>query len=138
LILDAAEDRTDPSGTSRAAVYSSRMTAQDSRALLRSCKWQALTWRNSQVVFLSEFGEIDIVSRLTADDIAMIFNISADNVRQIRHRARTKKKKLHRPLGLDSDQEADIVRFIRERFGWQNYTTQRYVLNYVEGRFKKI
>jgi DNA-directed RNA polymerase sigma subunit (sigma70/sigma32) len=63
------------------------MTAQDSRALLHSCKWQALTSRNSQVVFLSEFRETNTASRLTTDDIAMIFNITADNVRQIRHSA---------------------------------------------------
>jgi hypothetical protein len=72
------------------ALYSSGMTAQNSRALLRSCEWQALTSRNSQVVFLSEFGETDTASRLTTDDIAMIFNICADNLRQIRHRARMK------------------------------------------------
>jgi transposase len=119
------------------ALYSSGMTAQDSRALLRNCKWQALTSRKSQVIFPSEFGETDTAFRLTTDDIAMIFNISADNVRQIRHRARMKKKKSHRPLALDPDQEADIVRFIRERFGSQNYATQRDVLNYVEERFNK-
>jgi DNA-directed RNA polymerase sigma subunit (sigma70/sigma32) len=96
------------------ALYSSGMTPQDSRVLLRSCEWQALTSRNSQVVFLSEFGETETASRLTTDDIAIIFNISADNVRQIRHRARMKKKEPHRTLALDPDQDTDIVRFIRE------------------------
>jgi hypothetical protein len=48
-----------------------------------------------------------------------------------------KKKEPRRPLALDPHQEADIVRFIRERFGSQNYATQRDVLNYVEERFKK-
>jgi hypothetical protein len=48
-----------------------------------------------------------------------------------------KKKKPHRPLVLDPDQEADIVCFIRERFGSQNYATQRNVLHYVEERFNK-
>jgi hypothetical protein len=68
----------------------------------------------------------------------MILNINTDNVRQIRHRAQMKKKKEpHRPLALDPDQEADVVRFIRERFGSQNYATQRDVLNYVEERFNK-
>jgi hypothetical protein len=95
------------------ALYSSGMTAQDSCALLRSCEWQALTLRNSQVVFHSEFAETDTAPRLTTDDIAMVFNISADNVRQIRHRARMKKKEPHGPLALDPDQEADIVRFSR-------------------------
>jgi DNA-directed RNA polymerase sigma subunit (sigma70/sigma32) len=99
------------------ALYSSGMTAQDSRALMGSCEWQALTSRNSQVVFLSEFGETDRASRLTTDDVAMIFNISADNVRQIQHRARMKKMEPHRPPALDADRDADIVRFIRERFG---------------------
>jgi hypothetical protein len=100
-------------------LYSSGMTAQDSRAPLRSCEWQAHTLRNSQVVFLSEFGETDTASRLTTDDIAMIFNTNADNVHQIRYRARMKKRELYRPLVLDPDQETDIVRFIRERFGSQ-------------------
>jgi hypothetical protein len=59
----------------------------------------------------------------------MVFNISADNARQIRHKARMKKKGPHRPLALDPDQEADII---RERFGSQNYATQRDVLNGVE------
>jgi hypothetical protein len=48
-----------------------------------------------------------------------------------------KKKELRRPLALDPDQEADIVRFIRERFGSQNFATQRDVVNYVEERFNK-
>jgi DNA-directed RNA polymerase sigma subunit (sigma70/sigma32) len=96
------------------ALYSSGMATQHNRALLRSCEWQALSSRNSQVVSLREFGETDTASRLTTDDIAMIFNISADNVRQIRHRAQMKKKEPHGPLAVDPDQEADIVRFIRE------------------------
>jgi DNA-binding CsgD family transcriptional regulator len=114
------------------ALYSSGMTARDSRGLLRSCEWQALTSRNSQVIFLSEFGETNTASRLTTDDIAMILNISADNVRQIQRRARMEKKEPHRPLALDPDQEADIVCFIREQFGLQNYATERDVLNGVE------
>jgi hypothetical protein len=48
-----------------------------------------------------------------------------------------KKKELQRPLALDLDQKADVVCFIRERFGLQNYATQRDVLNYVEERFNK-
>jgi hypothetical protein len=48
-----------------------------------------------------------------------------------------KKKGPHRPLALDPDQKADIVRFIRKRFGSQNYATQRNMLNYVEERFNK-
>jgi hypothetical protein len=119
------------------ALYSSSMTAQDSGALLRNCEWQALTSRNSQIVFLSEFGETDTALRLTTDGIIMIFNINSDNVRQIRHRARMKKKEPHRPLALDPDQEADIVRCIRERFRSQNYATQRDVLNFVEQQFNK-
>jgi hypothetical protein len=119
------------------ALYSSGMTAQDSRTLLRSCEWQALTSRNSQVVFLGEFGETDTASRLTTGDIAMIFNISADNICHIRHRARMKKKEPHRPMALDPDQKADILRFIRERFGSQNYAAQRDALNYVEERCNK-
>jgi hypothetical protein len=119
------------------ALYSSGMTAQDSRALLGSCKWQALTSRNNQVIFLSEFGETDTAFRLTTDDTSMIFNISANNVRQIRHIARMKKKEPHRPLALDPDQEADIVHFIRERFGSQNYATRRDMLSHMEERFKK-
>jgi hypothetical protein len=81
-------------------LYSSGMTAQDSRARLRSCEWQALASRNRQVLFLNEFGETDTASRLITEDIAMIFNISADNIRQIRHRAPMKKKEPHRPLHL--------------------------------------
>jgi hypothetical protein len=96
------------------ALYSSGMTAQDSRSLLNSCEWQALTSGNSEVVFLSEFGETDTASRLTTDDIAMIFHISDDNVCRIRHRARMKKKEPPRPVALDPYQEADIVCFIRE------------------------
>jgi hypothetical protein len=114
------------------ALYSSGMTAEDSHALLRSWEWQTFGSRKSQVVFLSEFGETDTASRLATDDIAMNFNISADNVHQIRHRARTKKKEPHKPLALDPDQEADIVHLIRERFGSQNYATQRDMLNYVK------
>jgi hypothetical protein len=47
------------------------------------------------------------------------------------------KKEPHRPLALDPDQEAGILRFVRERFGSQNCATQRDVLNYVEERFNK-
>jgi hypothetical protein len=48
-----------------------------------------------------------------------------------------KKKEPHRPLAFDPDQEADILRFIPERFGLQNYAIQRDVLNYIEERFNK-
>jgi hypothetical protein len=48
-----------------------------------------------------------------------------------------KKKEPHRPLALDPDQEADMVRFIREQFGSQNYATERDVLNYVEKGLNK-
>jgi hypothetical protein len=116
-------------------LYSSDMTAQDSRPLLRSCEWQPLTSRTSQVIFLGEFGETDTASQLTTDDIAMVFNISADKGRQIRHRARMKKKEPHKPLALDPGQETEILRFIRERCGRQTYAAQRDVLNYVEERF---
>jgi hypothetical protein len=119
------------------APYSSVMAAQDSRAPLRRGEWQSRTSRNSQVIFLNECGETDIASRLTNDDIAMIFNINADNVRQIRRRARMNKTEPDRPRALDPDQVVDIVRFIRERFGSQNYATQRDVLNCVEERFNK-
>jgi hypothetical protein len=126
-----------PRGLLERALYSSGMTAHDSRALLRSCEWQALTSRNSQIVFLSEFAETDSASRLRTDDIAMIFSVSADNVRQIRHRARMKKKESHRPLAPDPDQEGDVVPFIRERFGSQNHAAQSDVSNYVEEQFNK-
>jgi hypothetical protein len=66
----------------------------------------------------------------------MIYHTSANNVRQIRYRARIQKER-HRHLVLDPDQEADIVRFIREQFGSQNYATQRDMSNDVEERFKK-
>jgi DNA-directed RNA polymerase sigma subunit (sigma70/sigma32) len=69
------------------ALYSRGMTAQDVRALLRSSKWQALEFRNNQVIFLCEFAETNTTSTLSTEDIANIFNIRADNVRQIRHRA---------------------------------------------------
>jgi hypothetical protein len=48
-----------PRGLLEPALYSSGMTAQDSRALPHNYEWQALTSRNSHVVFLSEFGETD-------------------------------------------------------------------------------
>jgi hypothetical protein len=112
------------------ALYFSGMRAQDSRTLPRSCEWEALTSRNSQVVFLSEFGETSTWSRLTTDDIAMAFNISADNAHQIRHRVRMKKKEPHDSRAFHPDQEADIVRLIRKRFGSQNYAAQRDALNY--------
>jgi hypothetical protein len=70
------------------ALYSSGMTAQDTRARLRSCEWQALTSRNSQVVFLSEFGETDTASRLTTDDIVMTFNISPPDPTQSTNEAK--------------------------------------------------
>jgi hypothetical protein len=48
-----------------------------------------------------------------------------------------KKTEPQRPLALDPDQEADIVCFIREQLGSQNYATHRDILNYVEERFNK-
>jgi hypothetical protein len=48
-----------------------------------------------------------------------------------------REKDPHRPLALDPDQEADIVRFIRELFRSQNYATQRDMLTCVDERFKK-
>jgi hypothetical protein len=39
---------------------------------------------------------------------------------------------------LDLEQEADVVRFIRERFDSQNYVTQRDLLDYGEAKFGKV
>jgi hypothetical protein len=66
-ILDAAEDWTNPSGTPRVSSLFQRHDGPGKPALLRSCEWQAFTSRNNQVVFFSEFGEIDTASRLITD-----------------------------------------------------------------------
>jgi hypothetical protein len=47
------------------------MTVQDVGTLLRSSEWQVLDSRNSQILFLSEFTEIDTTTALTTEDIAM-------------------------------------------------------------------
>jgi hypothetical protein len=113
------------------------MTAQDVGAVLGSSEWQGLGFRNGQVRFLCEFPETNTASPLSSEDFANIFNIRADHVSQIRHRAYVKNKSPHTPLKLDPEQETDVVRFIRERFGSQNYVTQRDILNYVEEKFTK-
>jgi hypothetical protein len=56
------------------------MIAQDVRTVLRSNEWQTLESRDSQVIFLCEFGEIDATPMLSTDDIAKIFNITVNNV----------------------------------------------------------
>jgi hypothetical protein len=122
-IIDAAEGRTHPTGSLEPAIISSGMTVQDVRNVLRSSEWQALESRNNQTIFLCEFPEFDTTYRLSTEDLANIFNIRADNVPQIRDRAYMKKKHPHRRLTLDPEQEAGVVRFIRERSGWQNYVT---------------
>jgi uncharacterized protein YfbU (UPF0304 family) len=101
------------------------MTTQDVRAMLRISEWQTLESRNTQVVFLCEFGETDATYMQSTDDIARIFNIIVNNVHQIRHKAHLKQKSPHRPLTLDAEQEADIVRFIRHQIERQNDVTQR-------------
>jgi hypothetical protein len=65
---------------------------------------------------------LSLKSTLTTEDIARIFSLTADNVRQVRHRASRKKKEPHRPLAINPEQEA-FVAFIHERFGLQNYAT---------------
>lgn len=120
------------------ALHCSGMTAQDFRALLRNSEWQELASRNSQAVSLSEFTETESAATLRTDGIAKIFNIRDDHVRRIRYRARMKRKGAHRPLTLDAGQEADIVRFICERFGSRNYVTQIYVREYIEAKFRKV
>jgi hypothetical protein len=97
-----------------------------------------LASRNSQIVFLCEFGETDTTVPLSTDDIAKIFDIHPENVRQIRHRARMKQRNAHRPLTLDLEQESDVIGFIHEQFASQHYVTQRELLNYVEEKFAKI
>jgi hypothetical protein len=56
------------------------MTAQEVCAVLRSSEWHAVENRNSQIVFLYEFGEIDATSMLSTNDIARIFNIIVNNM----------------------------------------------------------
>jgi hypothetical protein len=69
------------------ALHFSGMTAQDVRTVLRNSEWQALASSNNQVVFLLELTETETATPLSTDDIATIFNIQANHVRQIRYRA---------------------------------------------------
>jgi hypothetical protein len=73
------------------------MTAQDACVLLRSREWQALESCNSQVVFLCEFAEATTISTLTTDNVAKVFNISAEDGRQIQHGTKTNGKKARKP-----------------------------------------
>jgi hypothetical protein len=43
-----------------------------------------------------------------------------------------KKKEPRRPLTLHLEQKAELIRFVQERFGSQNYATERDLLNFVE------
>jgi transposase len=113
------------------------MTAQDVRTLPRSNEWQGLESRTNQMVFLCQFAETDTRSKLTTDDIAKTFSLRADDIRQIRHRAQMKKQTQHRPMTLHLEQEAELVRFVQERFGSQNYATERHILNFVEEQLNK-
>jgi hypothetical protein len=99
------------------AIYSSGMVAQVVRAVLRRNEWQALEPRSNQILGLREFAETDATSTLSTEDVANTFNIRANTIRQIRHRADLKQENPPRRLTLDPEQEADVVRLIRERFG---------------------
>jgi hypothetical protein len=48
--------------------------------------------------------------------VAKIFHINDENGREIRHRARTKRKEAHRSATLEVEQEAGAVRYIQECF----------------------
>jgi hypothetical protein len=98
--------------------------AQNVRAVLSSSESQAFESSNNQGVFLGEFAETDTMSTLSTKDIAKIFNIPADIVRQIRHRAHVKQKSPHRFLTRDPEQETDGARSIHKDFWPQNYVTQ--------------
>jgi hypothetical protein len=119
------------------SLYSSGITAQDVPASLRNSEWRALESRNSQAVLLSEFAKTETTSPLTRECVANLFNCRAENIRQIRHRALTKRKQPYRPLTLAPEQEKDVVRFIHERFQSHNSVTQRELLTYVEEKFAK-
>jgi hypothetical protein len=57
-------------------LYTSSLTAQEVRALAHNSEWQTLKSRNSQVIFLCKFGEIDTAPASTTDEIGNIFNIT--------------------------------------------------------------
>jgi hypothetical protein len=62
-------------------------------------------------IFLrSEFTEMETTAPLPTECVANFFNIRAENVRQIRHRALTKRMQPSGPLTLAPEQENDIVR----------------------------
>jgi hypothetical protein len=108
------------------------MTAQGVCVLLRSREGQALESRNSQIVFLCKLAEATTISMLTTNSVAKIFNISAENGRQIRHGGRTKGKKAYKPLNLEVEQEADVFNLIHKCFEAQDSLTERNILNHVE------
>jgi hypothetical protein len=116
----------------------SGMTLQYVLAVLYSSEFQALESRNIQVVFRSEFAETEISRISSTLDIAKIFDIHADNVRQIQRTADMKWKNLYRSLILDLEQETNIVHFIYERPESPNYVVQRDILNFGEAKFTKI
>jgi hypothetical protein len=114
------------------------MTAQDVRTVLRSSEWQAIESRNPQVVSLCEFAETEATAALSTNDNAKGFIIILNNLRQIRDRGHLKRKSPHGTLTLDAEQEADVVCFIRDRFGSQNDVTERGRSRYAEKTFHKV
>jgi hypothetical protein len=105
--------------------------------MLRSNKWRALQSRNPQLLFLDDSLKDEWGITLTAVAIGDTFMIEGSHVRKIRSKAQIKPKGEYRQLAVTEDEEAAIIRLIREGHSSGNYVTQRDVLNILGVQFEK-
>jgi hypothetical protein len=64
-------------------LYTTSVSAQDIRALLRSDDWRALESRNQQVAFFRNFVKNEYHQTLASDVIGYVFGIEASHLRKI-------------------------------------------------------
>jgi hypothetical protein len=115
----------------------SRLTARDSRALLRSEGWNCLESRNAQLVFLADFAEIECGITLDTQQLADLFQVTRSRARKLLYKARLIPKLIHFPLTLRLEQEEAACQLIRNAASTRYFVTQRGLLNFIKREFRK-
>jgi hypothetical protein len=116
----------------------SRLTTQDSRALLRSEAWNCLESRNAQLIFLADLVETECGIPFDTQDFAELFQVTRSRGRRVLYKARVTPELPHRPPTLTLEQEEAACQLIWNATSTGNFVAYRELLNFIETEFRKI
>jgi hypothetical protein len=112
-------------------LHDTHLSATCQRCLLRDPEFQAILYRNDQLMFLRNYCDTEFNCLLNNSTLDHIFGITEGNVAKIRCKAKNIKKDSGRPHSLSVADEESIIRYIVSEAENNNYLTKGQLLSYV-------